>query len=246
MAVLSKPVPKPTAKPNGNELPNGRLYNLKPRVKGSFVNCVLTKEEKIDMDKQIEAYIEKNNLHPNPNTPRPQITRMVKGAKNGSTKQTIEGIKKEYRPKWLEVGRFAYLIGDIRTATICSDELRPSKPRPARPETLELYLMYKAYGDPEDEILDRDGHPVKWKYGAKAGMAIQGCGKWSAAVNARKSRTALKMLHLPFKSTSGVYSESCEGCLYTNEHDAKGERVHPVDFHNMEPGRVYNACLECK
>jgi hypothetical protein len=107
--------------------------------KGGKPTVVLSPSQEDDMIQKIHHYIKKFNLHSDSKKPRPQITHQIKGNKRGNVEKRKKTIREEYAPKWREVGRFAYLMGDDRTATLCCDELRPSKPHPAMLDTIQLF-----------------------------------------------------------------------------------------------------------
>jgi hypothetical protein len=113
-----------------------RPMGVTPRKKGEILSTYLSALDIIHMETEIDAFCVLqglatcNQLDANP------IKQQLRGFEGRSLDQ--------YRLYWLELGRFAYLIGDIQTATICSDRKRPKDPLPAEPRTIALFYKYKS------------------------------------------------------------------------------------------------------
>lgn len=217
--------PKSSSRRGGSRRP----ANCRPRAKGDIQNCVLTEEEERLKHDGVTAFIAEHHLHPDPKVPAPQITdllRVSKGGRPDDIKKTVN----QYRPYWKELGRFATKLGDFRTAAICDDELRPSNPLPADPDTIILWFNYKALeeGVPVCEARSSTTH-AKFANGE----VIKAVGQWKSPVNIRRARTAINMIHQPFRLCRGDYKFACPACVKSNE---------PLDFTGM--GRQWRSCVD--
>ena len=146
----------------------------------------------------------------------------LRGSSNGEDKSL-----REYPRYWRELGRFAYLLDDMRTATICNDKLRPKNPLPANPVTLALFYQYKSF-DRLTNVVDFNNNCVVYVHGTRAGKIVTGsCDSverngrivkkngWSDPTNVQKCRVAIRTLHNSFclEDMSLAYIGTCEKCI---------------------------------
>jgi hypothetical protein len=201
--------------------------NCRPRAKGEIQRCILSPEEIATRKVGIADFITKNHLHPNPTAECPQIVNLIRASKSGTLTGRLKTIG-QYRPYWKELGRFAVKVGDFRTAAICDDELRPSNPLPADPDTIILWIQYKSHGKGCPIVNPRSSTTIA-KYAN--GDNITAVGEWNAPVNIRRARTALNMLHQPFELCSGEkFTFACAQCVASNA---------PLDF---TQGGTWSSC----
>uniref|UniRef100_A0A7S1YFQ7 Uncharacterized protein n=1 Tax=Grammatophora oceanica TaxID=210454 RepID=A0A7S1YFQ7_9STRA len=202
---------------------------LTPRRQGEYQSLPLSPAEKAEMVQGVTNFIETNNLHPNQDAQRPQITALLKPSRSGDARQ-IRGSINQYRRYWLELGRFATKLKDWRTAAICNDDLRPEKPLPADPKTILRWLQFKC--TPHNTVVcePHTGEPYRWPDGTemKGGKYF-----WKAGVNLDRAKTAINMLHNPFELCRGDYFGACRECV----------RANPGHLDFTRPGRVWKCCV---
>ena len=222
---------------------NTSALTTNPRPKGSVIATPLNNAmERTAMLNELRSYVVKFNLNPS-GAPPATITTTLKGDKRGDREKEIETVQKEYRPKWEEFSRFAWLVGDARSAVICCDAVRPAKAMPADPETLSLFMQYKV-NEPNEPVLFSDGQPVIWRRGSNSGKRVLGVAHWSHPVNLRKFRVAIKMVHRLFTNCRNEYQGSCEDCIAASEQNADGS-INKIDFASPNLTRQYRACIRC-
>ena len=222
---------------------NTSALTMNPCPKGSVIATPLyNAKERTEMIEELKDYVVEFNLNP-AGAPPATITTTLKGDKRGDRKKEIETVQKEYRPKWEEFSRFAWLVGDARSAVICCDAVRPAKAMPADPETLSLFMQYKV-NEPNEPVLFSDGQNVSWKRGSNSGKTVLGVAHWSHPVNLRKFRVAVKMVHRLFNNCRNEYQGSCEDCIAASEQNADGS-VNKIDFASPNLSCQYRACIRC-
>ena len=206
---------------------------FRPRQKGDVLATKLTPDLLLQMEREIRNFISNEALTPPTNEYQFTVKFQLKGSANGQDLSL-----REYPQYWAELGRFAFLLGDVRTATICCDKLRPSDPLPADPLTLAIFYQYKSF-DALTPCVDFNDNPVKYAKGPRAGEVVTGAclsweenGKlkkkngWSDPTNIRKCRVAIRTLHNSFclEDMTDCYIGTCERCLEKNE-DVTGTRT---------------------
>ena len=204
--------------------------HFRPREEGEVVATKLSKEEEIEMESLIKSYIAEEAMTPPEIDFQYTVRFQLRGSSNGEDKSL-----REYPRYWRELGRFAYLLDDMRTATICNDKLRPKNPLPANPVTLALFYQYKSF-DRLTNVVDFNNNCVVYVHGTRAGKIVTGsCDSverngrivkkngWSDPTNVRKCRVAIRTLHNSFclEDMSLAYIGTCEKCIKKNE--AKGK-----------------------
>ncbi|KAL7573727.1 hypothetical protein ACA910_007764 [Epithemia clementina (nom. ined.)] len=115
-------------------------YGFTPRRKGDIMATKLSDEDTSRMEEDINQFIVANGETPPEFEFQNRITEQILGLSDGSDKTMHQ-----YLLYWGELGRFAWLCGDIATATICNDRLHPKNPLPANPKTIGMFYQYKSY-----------------------------------------------------------------------------------------------------
>ena len=211
---------------------------VNPRPKGTLVCLPFHNgdQERLYLA-ELKAYIREFNLHPMKEAPVLQITSTINGSRRGDASKELKTIKEEYAPKWNEFSRFAWHVGDIRSAVITCDRLRPTRGVPVDPETMHAFMIYKAeYGV---EVTKTTGEIVCWARGDRAGTAVIATGTWHNACSPRKFRVAMRMCHRLYDNCKNVYQRSCDQCIAASEVDG------PIEHTKLVIGRRYRSCIEC-
>jgi hypothetical protein len=123
------------------------------------------------------------------------------------------------------LGRFASKMHCVRTESICDDEIRPQNPLPADPKTIMLWYTWKTVATGIPVLVPGSIEQARWANGD----LMLGNGKWKAAVNIPRARTAVRMMHKPFPMCRGDYSEACADCLKANMAESNTPDE-PLDF----------------
>ncbi|KAL7570837.1 hypothetical protein ACA910_018905 [Epithemia clementina (nom. ined.)] len=221
-------------------------YGFTPRRKGDILSTKLSDEDTGRMEQDIKDFIYSNGQIPPEFEFQNRVTEQIRGSSDGSDKTMHQ-----YPLYWGELGRFAWLCGDVATATICNDRLRPKNPLPANPETIGMFYQYKSY-EKIVAVKDFSNNPALFKKGPKAGQVIVGSklffgngrkkgGGWNDPTNVRKCRTAIRTLHLAFcaEDVTKNYFSVCQKCLAKNI-----ERDGEIDWKNTI-NRCFVPCDTC-
>jgi hypothetical protein len=225
-------------KGNKRNVPRRSTAKGRPRRIGDIQNCVLTSSEINAATARKVAFMKDNHLHPigadgKLDPKHPQITELLRTSKDGGEASTLKTIG-QYRPYWLELGRFASKMHCVRTESICDDKMRPQNPLPADPKTIMLWYQWKSVEAGLPVMVPGSVEQARWANGD----LMFSNGKWKAAVNIRRARTAIRMLHKSFKMCRGDYSEACADCVQSNM-DAGDKPGEPLDF---SVGKVWLHC----
>lgn len=214
-----------------------------PRPAGAVVCTPLSNTaEKEQMLSEMKGYVARFNLNPAGVTPV-LITTTLKGDKRGNREKEMQTVAREYQPKWEEFARFSWLVGDVGSAVICCDALRPPKAMPSTPETLALFMQYKV-NEAHEPVLYSNGQHAIYKRGKNKGKRVVGVAHWSHPVNLRKFRVAIKMVHRPFNNCRNQYESACDDCITASEQNPDGT-IDKIDFASPNPSRQYRACIRC-
>ena len=222
------------------------LQGRKPRKKGDIVFTKLSKEDNEEMEAAIKETIYKYGMQPARMPGENMVTDQLRGSHDGTDKSLPQ-----YNKYWGELGRFAFLIGDYITATICHDDLRPADPLPANPNTIGLFYHYKSFTR-LNRVKDLSNHHVQYTNGPHKGQFIVGScsmvangdrkkGGWSDPSNIRKCRVALRTLHRAFCAGEfpNAYYAACSKCIKRNEALAG-----KINWRNTEQRR-FECCDTC-
>lgn len=224
-----------------------RAQRLTPRVSGAVINLPFhnNDQERLYLA-EVRAYIVKYNLHPDVDAAAVQITGTLNGSRRGDREKEMKTIKEEYAPKWNEFSRFAWYIGDVRSAVITCDKLRPTRGQPADPETMHCFMMYKSEfgvdtsGKPNKICTKTTGEAICWERGDLQGQNVICVGTWHAACSPRKFRVAMKLCHRIYENCKNEYQKACDRCLEASLVDG------PIDHAKPVIGRQYRSCIECQ
>lgn len=195
------------------------------------------------MIRSLRSFINKYNLQPDSDAPPVTITATLSGDKRGDRAKELQTVAREYKPKWEEFCRFSWLVGDVRSACIACDEVRPQKAMPADPATMCAFIQYKV-NDADDAVLLPNGQPIFYKNGENKGQKVVGVSEWSHPISLRKFRVAMRMCHRPYDNCRNEYQNSCDDCVRVSEYEPDGTR-RPIDFTTFDPTRTYRACIRC-
>ena len=222
--------------------------NYQPRPAGSLVHLAwespTEKDEYLD---EMRSFIDYYAMNPGGDPPV-LVTGTLSGSKRGNADEERKSIMTVYAPKWNEFSRFAWRIGDIRSAIMGCDMVRPKKAQPVNPETMHAYMMYKveAGNDGEGiEVTTSTGAPVIWKRGKSKGKPVVSTGTWNTDCSLRKFKVSMRMVHRIFDHCRNEYQNTCEECVKASEIEEDGS-VNPINFANLQIGRRYKACISCQ
>ena len=225
----------------------GTVERRQPRKKGDVVVTTLRKEDNDQMESSIISTINKWAMTAPTNDYAHAVTDQLRGSHDGTDKTLPQ-----YNKYWLELGRFAFLIGDYITATICSDKQRPKDPLPADPNTVGTFYQYKSL-TPLNRVKDLHNNHMKFVNGPKKGEYVvgsyallhdgvkKGNRGWSDPSNIRKCRVALRTLHREFCASefANAYYPVCPKCIERNTLIGG-----PIDWSNTHMRR-FEPCDTC-
>jgi len=118
------------------------------------------------------------------------------------------------------LGRFAALIGDYQTATLCDRKQCLANPFPAKPLTIALFYMWK-HGM-RDEVLK---HPETHETIKKVDVNVIMCVKdWNAVAGPHVASAAFVALHDLYPNLTGSYQDPCEACYNLNSRPVSPRR----------------------
>ena len=146
----------------------GTLRRRQPCKKGDVVVTTLRKEDNDQMESCIISTINKWAMTAPTNDYAHAVTDQLRGSHDGTDKTLPQ-----YNKYWLELGGFAFLIGDYLTATICSDKQRPKDPLPAYPNMVGTFYQYKSLS-PLNRVKDLHNNHVKFVNGPQKGEYVVG------------------------------------------------------------------------
>ena len=213
-----------------------------PNPRGNIIATKLDKKETAQMLDDLRDYVTKFNMNP-AGLPPIKVTTTLHGDKRGDREKELETVRVEYRPKWEEFSRFAWRMGDFRSACICCDAVRPAKALPASPETLSLFMQYKV-NEANEPVLKSNGQHATYKKGKDAGKTVKGVAKWSHPIGLLKFRVAIRMVHRLFGNCRNDYRDACEDCIAASEQNPDGSTT-KINFASPEMSRQYRACIRC-